>query len=203
MKNYITHDSFIELYNKDEEIFERIFGKCKLVNTFINKIQKESKNWKKFGYNEEQGRDKMIGDLFEIFAELFFKILGSDNRVGVYGYEVENFDDYGVDGFGKGIDDKPCTIQAKFRTDEEKELTIKDLHNFQGISYAKYGVDVNDSGNLIIFSTTGLHWITSERVLSGKSRIIDKEMMRTLLDSNIPFWNVVRDYVDSSVEEYY
>jgi len=120
MKNYIEHSSFVELYNKDNNIFVRIFNETKLFSTLIKKIQKESISYEKYNYKDE---NKMMGDLFEIFSECFFKILGADNRIGVSGYTPEKSgQDYGVDAFGIGMDNKPLTVQVKFRSNNEKEL---------------------------------------------------------------------------------
>ena len=200
MKNYITHDSFVELYNKDDTIFDRIFGKTKTISTLINKFKKESLEWEKYGYSEKDGKDKMIGDLFEIFAEVFFKILGASNNIGVYDYQIE-IDDYGVDGFGKGIDDKPCAIQVKFRSDINTELTQEDLNQFGYQAIVKHGVDKDTNTNLIVLTTAGgMHWLTDSKVFLGKIRTINREQLRTLVDGNFPFWNTVRDYVENTVD---
>jgi hypothetical protein len=203
MRNYIEHEKFIELYNKDQKIFNRLF-EGNLINSLIRLMDKESTEWKKYGYTEDQGRDKMIGDLFEIFAEMFFKILGASNNIGVYNYKPENIDDYGVDGFGKGIDDKPCTIQVKFRSDLETQLTSDDLKQFAFQSIVKHDVDKDTTTNMIILTTAeGLHWITDSKVFLGRLRVIGRNQLRTLLDNNFPFWNCVRDYVKNTIEEYY
>ena len=115
------------------------------------------------GYTE----NKMKGDLFEIWAELFFKLTKNDNRVGISNYKpISSHEDYGVDGVGTGINGRPCTIQIKFKSNILEDLTIKDLKNFQGLSYRKYGVDVQDDNNLIVLTNcTGVHWQTETRVL--------------------------------------
>lgn len=156
------------------------------------------------GYTE----NKMKGDLFEIFGELFFKLTSTDNRVGISEYHpVSGQEDYGVDGTGIGMNGRPCTIQIKFKSNIMEDLTIKDLKNFQGLSYRKYGVDVNDDNNLIILTNcTGVHWKTETKVL--ESSIITygnygEEHVRSIsaLTNNTAFWSGVRNFVDYVVEK--
>ena len=144
MENYITHEAFIRFYNKDQLIFDRLFDKTKLLNTLINKIQKESANYKKFGYTEEQGRDKMIGDLFEIFAEMFFKINGTDSRIGVYNYKcVDSDKDYGVDGYGIGWLDSG--FELCFKSEYDIKLTDESKYEIVDDVAAKEKIDAGAS----------------------------------------------------------
>lgn len=114
----------------------------------------------------------MKGDLFEIFAECFFKVSGTDNRIGMNGYKnVPVNMDFGVDAFGKGIDGKPAIVQVKFREDKCSSLVSDDLKQFVAHSYLKY--DVTTSKSFIVFtSAKSLHWNTESNVFQGKVRCI-------------------------------
>jgi len=194
----ISHSAFVNLYNKDQKIFSDIFS-SKTLGELTREIISKSKKFEDLGYPDA---DKVKGDLFEIFAECFFKILAADNRVGVYGYQPgPPTEDYGVDGVGVGMDGKPSTIQVKFRSNQNEELTIKDIKNFQGISYRKYGVPVDTNQNLILFTNAkGLHWITEANVLSGATRTIGGDQISKLVDGNSVFWKMVVDMVVRTVE---
>lgn len=80
----IQHEAFVNLYNKNKKVFELIFKDTKTLSQLSGKIIKVSKTFDKYAYKDA---DKMKGDLFEIFAECFFKLLSSDNRIGVYNYQ--------------------------------------------------------------------------------------------------------------------
>jgi len=204
MKNYIEHDSFVELYNKNDKLFEGFFDKCFTLNTFVNRASKESKEFIRYGYTKDQGKEKMIGDLYEIFAELFFKIMGANPKIGVYGYSIENDNDNGVDGYGLGIDGKPCTIQVKYRSNKTKCLTSDDLKQFAFQSVTKYKVDIETKTNIIVFTTAkDLHWYSENEVFLGKVRTINFETTRKYVDNNIPFWLMCKDIINNSIEEYY
>ena len=194
----ISHSAFVNIYNKDINLFSDLFS-SKTLTELTKKIVQIFKRYSDLGYKDG---DKLKGDLFEIFAECFFKILSADNRIGVYGYEPgPPTEDYGVDGVGLGMDEKPCTIQVKFRSNQTEELTIKDLKNFQGISYRKYGVPVDTNQNLILFTNAkGLHWITEANVLSGATRTIGGDQISKLVDGNTIFWKIVNDVVNNTIK---
>ena len=214
MKHYIEHNSFVDFYNKDKNIFKRLFKDTKKLSTVINKIIKESKNWKKFGYkekNKETGiidplinANNMAGELFEIYCELFFKILGCYRKIGVYNYKPEQEDDCGVDASGIGMNDKPLTIQCKFRRNNEKELTEGDLHQFWGQSLVRFNVEKDDRNNLVVFtSAKGLHFFTDGKVFLNRVRTVGYDDIRKNVDNNNPFWNELNDYIKKTIKKSY
>ena len=204
MKNFIEHSEFVNLYNKDRQIFNRMFDKVILFNSFINKIKKESKNFKKYSYTDEQGAEKMNGDIFEIFAECFFKLLCADNRIGVGNYKPEQIADCGVDGSGIGIDGKPLTVQVKFRSDAMVELVEKDLHQFAFQSVRRFKVDVDTTTNMVVFtSASGLNWFTEDKVFLNSIRTINNKMIREIVDNNACFWNALKELVKETIIERY
>jgi len=204
MKHYIEHKEFVNLYNKDSKIFDRIFNDTHLFSTLITKITKESKKWEKFSYTEKQGEYKMVGDLYEIFGEGFLKILGCDNRVGISNYKPEQDEDCGVDGSGLGMNNRPLTVQIKFRSNNEKELTQGDLNQFAFQSQNRFGVKQEDKDNMVVFtSAKGLHYFTEGKVFLNKIRTIGYEDIRGLVDNNYPFWNAFKDYIKETIKQNY
>ena len=163
----IQHESFVNLYNKDQSIFDNLFKDVNTLTKLSNRIVKLSKNFELYSYKDG---DKVKGDLFEIFSECFFKILSADNRIGVYGYQpAPPIEDYGVDGFGLGMNELPLTIQVKFRSDTTTELTSDDIKQFAFQSIIEYNVDKDTRTNMIVFTNSkGLHWLTESKVFSGR-----------------------------------
>jgi len=198
----IKHQSFVDLYNKDQTIFDQLFKDTFTLTQLSNNIKKISKNWNLFSYEDE---DKLKGDLFEIFAECFFKILSADNRVGIYNYNPESsHNDFGVDGFGIGMDGNPLTVQVKFRSDVTTELTLKDIKNFQGISYKNYKVPVDTNTNLVFFTNAkGLNWVTESKVLSGSARTFGDKQISAIIENNTVFWNNLMDLIRQTIKELY
>ena len=202
MKTYINHSAFVDLYNKDKKIFDIIFKEPKTLSQLSTKIIKFSGLYNRFLYNNP---DKMKGDIFEIFAECFFKILAADNRIGVYGYNpAPPIDDYGVDGTGIGMDDLPLTVQVKFRSDGSAELTQDDIKQFAFQSIVNFDVDKNTKTNMIVFTNAkGLHWATESRVFSGRVRALGYFEVSQLIDNNKIFWRSLTDMVQETIKVKY
>jgi len=196
--NTINHESFVNLYNKDQSIFESIFKDTKTLSQLSNKIIKASKNFEALAYKDA---DKVKGDLFEIFSECFFKVLSADNRIGVYNYQpAPPIDDYGVDGIAIGMDEKPLTIQVKFRSDATTELTQEHIKQFAFQSIVTYNVDKDTTTNMIVFTNAkGLHWVTESRVFSGRVKAIGYDQISQLVDNNTVFWRNVKDLIENTV----
>ena len=194
----INHESFVNLYNKDQSIFETIFKDTKTLSQLSNKIIKVSKNFEALAYKDA---DKVKGDLFEIFSECFFKLFSSDNRIGVYNYQpAPPNDDYGVDGIGIGMDEKPLTVQVKFRSDPTTQLTQEHIKQFAFQSIVTYSVDKDTTTNMVVFTNSkGLHWVTESRVFVSRVRAIGFDQISQLVDNNTVFWKNVKDLVENTV----
>jgi hypothetical protein len=198
----IKHEAFVNLYNKDQNIFEELFKDVNTLTKLSNRIIKLSKNFESYSYKDD---DKVKGDLFEIFAECFFKILSADNRIGVYNYQPgPPSEDYGVDGFGIGMNELPLTIQVKFRSDSTTELIEKDIKQFAFQSIVEYNVDKDTRTNMIVFTNSkGLHWITESKVFSGRVRSIGYDIISQLIDNNSVFWRELNDLIKQTISEKY
>lgn len=195
----IQHESFVNLYNKNQNLLTELFTDTTTLTKLTNKIKKASTTFESLSYPDA---DKVKGDLFEIFAECFFKILASDNRIGVYNYQpAPATGDYGVDGFGIGMDEKSLTVQVKFRSDPTTELTQEDIKQFGFQSIVNYGVDKDTKTNMIVFTNSkGLHWVTESNVFSGRVKPIGGDNISQLVDNNTVFWKEILDMVNETIK---
>jgi len=209
MTNYIEHISFVELYNKDNKIFDELFKDCKTFDILRKRLNKLASRFKEFSYSEKlndngkpEGHDKMLGDMFEIFAELFFKILGSSVSIGVYNYKPEKpTKDVGVDGYGKYLDNTNLIVQVKYRSNITYKLLTGDLRNMQGVAYRQYKVPIDSNNNIIVFtSVKELHYKTKNEVFDNSVRVIGYNEICKQIDNNLCFWNMVMDYVKETIK---
>ncbi len=202
MKNTIQHEEFVNLYNKDINIFKLLFNETTSLKELNKRIIKLSNRYAEFSYKEA---DKMKGDIFEIFSECFFKILSADNRIGVYNYTPEKSgNDYGVDAVGIGINKLPLTIQCKFRSNIATELTQDDIKQFPLQSIVNYDVDKDTRTNIILFTNAkGLHWATDSKVFSYRVRTIGNNEISNLVDNNHVFWMNLCDIIENTIKEKY
>jgi hypothetical protein len=195
----IQHESFLDLYNKDHQIFMKLFNGVGAISTLTNRINKLSED---FALHDYVDAAKMKGDLFEIFAEVFFKTLSSDNRISVYDYKpVPSSGDYGVDGTGIGMDNKPLTVQVKFRSGYKNDLFSDDLNQFPFQSIVGYNVDKDTTTNMVVFTNAqGLHWRTDTRVFLGRIRCIgNKEIKELTGNGNTTFWKNIQDLISNTI----
>lgn len=205
----IKHSSFLNLFMKNQNIYRELFN-CTNMSQLTQNIINISKDWELYGYKEEDGADKLKGDLFEIFAEIFFKLTSSDSRVGIIDYTPgPSTDDYGVDGYGIAMNGSPCTVQVKFRSDITTKLTIKDIKNFQGLSYKRYKVPVESTRNLFIFTNcSGIHWNTETKVMENSVVTFcsfngeSNHSINYLIDNNYSFWKNVEKIVNENTKKY-
>ncbi len=209
----ITHESFVSLYNHDNKVFNKLFDKHLSINTLCNRIDKLSERfYNQYGYVDkttsdgiETGEKKMKGDLFEIFSECFFKILGSANNIGVYGYKpVISIEDFGVDAVGLGLDNQPLTIQIKFRSNATDELIQKDLKQFAFQSIVAYNVNKDTNINMVLFtSAKGMHFKTENDVFLNRIRTIGIDSIERHVNKNFCFWKNVADMIENTVKANY
>lgn len=197
----IKHTGFVNLYNKDQKVFEKLFKDTRTLSQLTRKINRISTSYEELSYPDG---DKVKGDLFEIFAECFFKILSADNRIGVYDYKPSPpIEDYGIDATGIGMDEKPLTVQVKFRSDATTELTQGDLSQFAFKSILE-GVDKDTTTNMVVFTNArGLHWVTDQRIFSGRVRSIGYNEIRSFVDNNTVFWKTLNDMAENTIKEKY
>lgn len=206
----IRHEAFNNILHKDYgDVFIQMFSN-RTLSQLLYRIEKISESAILYDYKDikiedtiTSGQRQFIGDLFEIFAEVFFLQFHSDNRVGVYDYRpVYSVDDNGVDGYGKNIIGNPCTIQVKYRSNPTYQLLERDIKQFGFQSIVNYGVDIKRKDGMVIFTNcSGINWYTDNNVFEGKIRCLNGEMIAHLIDNNEGFWNmfskIVKDTVDS------
>jgi len=212
----IKHEQFNEILLLDNDFFN-FFNEVNELKALTNKFKSiANKQYNNLGYfdkildrkdktNEEiskQAIHKLLGDLWEIFSELFFKCLGSDNRICVFNYKpYPSKDDNGVDGYGIGVDNKPLTVQCKFRGDITYELVERDIKQFAFQSIALHNVDMNTTTNMVVFTNCkGLHYHTHQKVFLNKLRVINGNDIKSLVDNNATFWNMVNYYINHNIK---
>lgn len=199
----IEHESFVNIYNKEPKVFTNVFRGLKTLSTLTRRIDKMAEEYADI--LKYDSKDKLKGDLFEIFAEMFFKLLSSDNRIGVYNYKPTlSFDDYGVDGYGLGMDSMPLTVQVKYRMDFDTKLVERDIKQFGFQSITQFNVDPKTKSNMIVFTNAdSLHWVTDSRTFAGSIRTIGNSHIKKLINNNLVFWNNVNDMMKDTVKHLY
>jgi hypothetical protein len=192
----IQHSAFVNLYIKDKD-FTKVFN-VDTLSKLSSSIIKYSKKFDKLAYKDA---DKLKGDLFEIFSESFFQILGADNRIGIDDYKPVNINDNGVDATAIGMDTKPATIQVKFRSNATEELVERDIKQFPWQSAKVYGVDINTKTNMIVFTNaSGMHWYSNKDVFTESIRTLGYDEISQLVNGNTIFWKRVNSLIQETIK---
>ena len=193
----IKHIEFLELTLKENNFFNDLYNNISTFKEYKAKIENLSLQFAKYNVID---RNKMIGNLFEIFAEQFIHILGSYPTIGITNYApVKASDDNGVDGIGLGINGLPLAVQVKYRSNPMYELLADDVKQFGFVSLRKHNVDSHTKTNLVLFTSgKDLHWHTKENVFDNAIRVINNNTISSLVDNNMCFWNDMINMVNES-----
>lgn len=162
-------------------------------STYDSRLKKQAKQYANGDVDLE---NEYKGWAFEIFVEVLMRIFGHDKRVGVVDYQIiDEDDDIGVDGTGKGINGKPATVQAKYRQAIHELSANRDhLSNFTSGSVLRYGVDPADTQNMLIVTCgKDLKNFTAQNMFRNKVRWLNREKIRVLVDDNVAFWDAFRE----------
>lgn len=204
----INHEKFQTILNKDFGESLQMMLDSTTFDQLCKSIECVGEKYHDYGYEDTTVEDdvfsgslKLKGDLFEIFAEIFFKVNSGDNRISLFDYQpVSSFDDNGVDGTGKNVNGDLTTVQIKFRHNPIYLLKERDIKQFPFQSILKYGVDLNKGNNMIVFTNCkGLHWYTDSKVFENKIRVINGEFISKMIDNNSGFWNSAKNIVNQSL----
>lgn len=175
------------LFTIPEPIFDDILFGVQDINTFCNNIERNANR-------TSLDSNQFKGDILELFTEYLMKNRGADNRIGINDYKLvqeTDLPDLGVDGIGIGANQKPATVQVKYRHFGYILTANEDhLSNFMVQSWSTFGVDMNDTMNMLIVTTADdIHHHTRDNMLQGKVRTLARKQLQQLVDNDIYFWS--------------
>lgn len=166
---------------------QELLNGCEKLSTFCGRLEKQA-----VLFPDRYDPNTYKGDGFEYFVEALFKLFPV-MWVGEYAPISKAVQDYGVDGFGTGMDGFPATVQCKFRSDSRQLLVERDLAQFAFQSQNRYSVPTACTTNMWVVTTAkDLHYFTKDEMFMKKVQCIGYEQLRTLVDNNTLFWNEFR-----------
>ena len=203
----IEHSAFLQLFcATNGEIFIKCFSNLNNFSTLLGRINRVAEIYIKDLWelypddNDEPGLERLKGDIFEIFVMAFIKILGADPKIGISEYnETPSGQDYGVDGYGVGMDTRNLTVQIKFRSDPNTLLIERDIKQFISQSILRFNVNT-DSQNFILISSCKLHPITATEIGMGRITDIGFECISNLIDQNNTFWYELKKIFHDTID---
>lgn len=160
---------------------------CNKLSTFCGRLDKQADK-----FPDRYDPNTYKGDGFEFFVEGLLKLFPA-MWVSDYCPIRKGDQDYGVDGFGVGMDEMPATVQCKYRSNNDTLLLERDLGQFAYQSQNRYKVPMHCTHNMWVVTTAkDLHYFTKDEMLLGKVQCIGHAQLRDLVDKNNLFWNQLR-----------
>lgn len=177
----------------------------------IASLVSEIDKYAEFSVSEEQNAlkkqeksNKIKGDLFEVFAEIFFKAFGADNQVGLSNYKVVLIeDDYGVDAIGINANNDQCAVQIKFRSNPSDEIEFSCLAKTDSSAKRLEGIDTNKDNTIFLFTSASGATKAANMVLSKSLRVINRKIISNKIDENHNFWIFAENFIISALDEIY
>lgn len=144
-------------------------------------------------------QNKFKGDVFEIFAELFFNFHSTDNRFGIKNYIATNFGDAGVDGSGTNVNGDRVVVQVKYRIDPTKPIIYEDLSKTwtQGTHPLQpFNIDPTKP-NVVVCFTNSFVYYTARKYIPKSILEIGNREISSVVDRNVTFWKSCYEIVNS------
>lgn len=185
-------------HNRKNECLEIYSKLC--VDGSLSKYEKLISEYSNQPHLEtEEQRNKFKGDMWEIFAELYFSILGPMLYVAVKNYTPNNGIDYGVDGSAthssKG---HVIVIQVKYRSNPADKIIYEDLAKTVAQGGSRH-YDFNWADrpeSLICFSNSGANYCAHD-AFKDTLIDIDRSFLKRTVNGNSGFWENCKYIVES------
>lgn len=137
-------------------------------------------------------RYKFVGDMLEVFSEIFFTQFHSDESVGITEYTpVDINEDYGVDAIGVNVNGHKSAIQVKYRSNPADLITYADIaRTYTSALMQLHMTDVYEHDHTVyLFTNSGGITGAFTKVMQNKCVIITKNEIKTKVDNNLTFWD--------------
>jgi hypothetical protein len=146
---------------------------------------------------------KVLGNGFEGFGEIFFRVFGPHPDIRVCQLQVSPEGQQGFDFTYKHTADySDSTIQAKYIgkgkawEEELRESEKMRLERYLKASQNEAMVLVEATDNMIVFTNAkGIDYFTAETLLYDKVRCIGRKHIEYLTNNNRAFWDTARDMI--------
>lgn len=176
-------------------------------NQFQAKLKKLSKvlpttdpvRWN-VSLNPQDNQNKILGDAFELFCELFVLHFGFHPQIGLSNYTpIDPELDEGIDAFADNLLNKKSAVQCKYVSDEKHEFGANksNLPNFLVEATLKkiaWNRDTKIRRAFLITTAKGLHYHT-EKKWNNRVQVINGDVIKSLTLNNKIFWQSCQERI--------
>lgn len=140
--------------------------------------------------------DEYKGDALEALVEVLVKYSPIDKRINIVEYRPHDNKvdgpDMGIDGYGISHNGNLHTVQVKYRSNVQKDLTANEDHISNFVAKTTSSPKYRDADMTIFTTAKDLNQKVSESMYHDRVRVLGYKDLSKLVDGNVPFWNAFR-----------
>ena len=161
------------------------------IRSFIAEMHKMKRT-----IQDKDTANKFVGDILEVFAEIFFNAFQFDSAVGITDYTpISIEDDYGVDAIGINTNGHKVAVQVKYRGNPKDLVTYEEIAKTHTAGYETLDLDLDKDKTIYVFTTAnGVNYHCTE-VLSRKLVVIGRNEIAYKVDNNVTFWKYAYEQI--------
>lgn len=132
---------------------------------------------------------KVKGDLFEIFAWIFFRLFENNPSVGLVEYEPIDIDeDYGVDGVGKNANGHKVAVQVKYRRNPKDLVLYTEIAKTYASGELMLGLNLKKENSIYVFTNCIDITPSCKKVFGNIVKILNTDGIDHYIHNNENFW---------------
>lgn len=143
-------------------------------------------------------RHKFVGDMLEVFSEIFFNVFYAHPAYGLTEYTpVDINEDYGVDATGVNVLGHKSAVQVKFRSNPLDIISYADIAKTFTSAVLQLGMEdvYNYPHTVFLFTNSNGVSHQFDHIMQSKAVIITNNIISNEVDGNVTFWKHAYDMI--------
>lgn len=150
----------------------------------------------------EKYRNKFKGDMFEIFAWVFFKAFKNDPSVGLVEYTpIDINEDYGVDGVGTNAAGNKVAVQVKYRHNPKNLVLYTEIAKTYTSGRLVLKLGLEEENSIYVFTNAMDVRPSCKEVFRNIVKVLNADGIDHYVHNNKNFWNFFYERVQRYLDE--
>lgn len=136
------------------------------------------------------------GDALEALVEVLITLSPIDKRINIVEYQPHDSrvhgPDMGIDGYGLSHSGNQHTVQVKYRSNTQRDLTANEDHISNFVAKTATNPQLRDADMTIFTTARDLNHKVNEGMYHDRVHVIGHRQLQNLVDHNQPFWRAFR-----------
>ncbi|MCX7593126.1 MAG: hypothetical protein N2235_05090 [Fischerella sp.] len=172
----------------------KLLDSVETLSGFMRRVEKLSTDpaWTSLNWSP----DEYKGDALEALVEVLITLSPIDKRINIVEYRPHDNkidgSDMGIDGYGLSHNGKLHTVQVKYRSNTQKDLTANEDHISNFVAKTTSSPKYKDADMTIFTTAKDLNQKVNEGMYHDRVRVLGFRDLSKLIDNNQPFWRAFR-----------